>query len=123
MSRKKIFIIDDDDAAIFGYSRYLEKSGYVVSASAFLKEGLEKLSQENFDAVVFDVRLPDGNALDVIPQVRARNKAIKIFVISGLSDEKTCEAALAGGADEFLVKPIAIKDLCESISKTLENAA
>ena len=121
MSPKRIFIIDDDEATIFGYSRYLEKSGYAVSSAAYLKEGMEKLTQENYDAVIFDIRLPDGNALDVIPAVRARNNAIKIFVISGLSDARTCEAALAGGADEFLVKPVAVKDLCDSISKTLEN--
>jgi DNA-binding NarL/FixJ family response regulator len=58
MSPKRIFIIDDDEAAVFGYSRYLEKSGYVVSAAAYLKDGVGKLDRENFDAVVFDVRLP-----------------------------------------------------------------
>jgi two-component system NtrC family response regulator len=80
---------------------------------------LEKLAQEEFDAVVFDVRLPDGNAIEAIPGVRAKNPAIKIFVISGMSDSATAQAALAGGADEFLIKPIAVSDLCVSITNAL----
>jgi DNA-binding NtrC family response regulator len=120
MNPKRILIIDDDDAVVFGYDHYLSQSGCTVASAAYLRDGMEKLENEEFDAVVFDVRLPDGSALDVIPTVRAKRPAIKIFVISGISDGATAQAALDGGADEFLVKPIAVSDLCVSIASALE---
>jgi DNA-binding response OmpR family regulator len=115
----RILIVDDDEAAIFGYTRYLSRSGFTVNASGDLAEGLEKLSVGEFDAVVLDVRLPDGNSIDVIPTVRAKNKALKIFIVSGLSDPSVRQAALEAGADEYLTKPLSTEELCASICRSL----
>lgn len=79
------------------------------------------IETENFDAVVFDIHLPDGNSLEVIPEVRAKNRLLRILVISGLSDERTARAAIDGGADGFLVKPLSICELCTGITSALEN--
>jgi DNA-binding response OmpR family regulator len=121
MKSKRILIIDDDDAAVFGYTCYLSKSGYTVVSADCLTEGLRKIEAEEFDAVVFDICLPDGNSLEVIPKVRAKNTLLKILVISGLSDERTAQAAIDSGADGFLVKPLSIGELCTGITSTLEN--
>lgn len=121
MESRRILIIDDDEAAVFGYTCYLSKSGYTVVAVDCLAEGLRMIGTERFDAAVFDIRLPDGNSLEAIPGVRAKNALLKIFVISGLSDEKTKQAALASGADGFLVKPLSINELCAGIIHSLEK--
>jgi DNA-binding NarL/FixJ family response regulator len=71
--------------------------------------------------VIFDICLPDGNSLEAIPNVRAKNKLLKILVISGLSDERIAQAAIASGADGFLLKPLSINELCSGITSTLEN--
>ena len=113
---KRILIVDDDEATIFGYTRFLSRSGFAIESAMDLATSLDKLSREHFDAVVFDLRLPDGNALDVIPAVRAKNKNLKIFVVSGLSDPAVVEQALDAGADKFLVKPLSIEELCNQIT-------
>jgi DNA-binding response OmpR family regulator len=113
---KRLLIVDDDEATVFGYLRYFRRSGFSVESTDDLASGMEKLTDSGFDAVIFDVCLPDGNALDVIPDLRARNKAIKIFVVSGLSDPALEKAALGGGADKFLCKPLSIDELCAQIA-------
>ena len=122
MQSHRILIIDDEEAAIFGYTRYLTKAGFTVSSATHLKEGLDKLSKEEFEAVVLDVHLPDGNSIDLIPKIRAKSKHLKIFVVTGLNDTDTSEKAIRHGADEFLVKPIAIKELCAAITAALKTA-
>jgi DNA-binding response OmpR family regulator len=118
---KRILVVDDDEATVFGYTRYLSKSGFAVVSASDLTEGLENLAKGEFSAVVFDVRLPDGNSIDVIPKVRAEHATIKIFVISGLSDPATSQAAIASGADEYLVKPLAVDVICDRIALSLAN--
>jgi two-component system, response regulator RegA len=117
---KRVLIIDDDDASIFGYTRFLAKAGFTVDSESYLLKGLQKLAKGPFDAAVFDVHLPDGNALEALSDVRARHPSIKIFVISGTSDPVVAQTALARGADRFLVKPVSIEELCDIIIVTLE---
>ena len=121
MAARRILIIDDDDATVFGYERYLSAEGFSVESSDCLAEGLRKLGSKPFDAVVFDIRLPDGNALDIIPAVRAERVNTKIFVVSGLADAATERTALAAGADDFFVKPLAVNELCAGIAQSFEK--
>jgi len=121
MNRKKILIIDDDEAAVFGYTNYLSQEGYAITSAETLEDGLRSLSADRFDAVIFDVRLPDGNSLDAIPGVRAANPALRIFVISGLTDAATSQRAIGCGVDKFLVKPLSMSELCRTIAASLEE--
>jgi two-component system, NtrC family, response regulator len=113
---KRLLIVDDDEGTVFGYTRYFRRAGFSVESADDLASGIKRLADEGFDAVIFDVCLPDGNAIDVIPDLRARNKTIKIFVVSGLTDPAVEKAALEAGADKFLVKPLSVEDLCAQIA-------
>ncbi len=116
---KRILVVEDDEPTVFLYKLHWSRTGFTVVSAEDLKSGIEKLFSEEFDAVIFDLRLPDGNSLDVIPDVRAKNTAIKIFVVSGLSDPAVASAALAAGVDEFLVKPFEIDELCARIARAI----
>ena len=76
---------------------------------------------DEYRAVVLDMRLPDGDAINLIPEIRARSKDLKIVMVSGLSDEKVAAAALEKGADAYLLKPLAMKELCESLAQLLRE--
>lgn len=118
---RQILVIDDEDAVVFGYTQYLKKHGYSVSAAGCLKDGRAKLLAGNYRAIVLDMRLPDGDAINLIPEIREKNKEVKIVMVSGLSDEKVAAAALEKGADAYLLKPLAMKDLCEALAQLLRE--
>ena len=62
-----ILIIDDDRQLCEMVSRHVERMDHETASAFTLKEGLEKVSSEAFDVVLLDVRLPDGNGLDLLP--------------------------------------------------------
>jgi two-component system, NtrC family, response regulator AtoC len=116
-----ILVIDDEDAAVFGYTQYLKRHGYTVTSAGCLKDGRAKLLDNEYRAVVLDMRLPDGDAIHLIPEIRAKNKDVKIVMVSGLSDEKVVQAALQMGADAYLPKPLQMRELCDSLAQLLQD--
>ncbi|MBD3320309.1 MAG: response regulator, partial [Chitinivibrionales bacterium] len=125
MSRKnpRLLLVEDDDSALFGYQRYLKKAGYDPRGASTLQEAKEAISQNSFDAVLLDLKLPDGNALQWIPRIKSTYPGISIFVLTGVGDIPTAVKATKYGADHFLTKPIDMDDLKSNLAKSLEYHA
>jgi DNA-binding response OmpR family regulator len=65
----KLLLVDDDESTLFGYERGLASAGYTVTTAQSLKQGKERLAANLFDVILLDFKLPDGNALDLIPEL------------------------------------------------------
>lgn len=111
MKTPKVLLIEDEGATLFGYSRYLSKKGYSVKAAATIKEAKQLISTENFNAVLLDLNLPDGNALHFIKYILNTEQGIAIIVISGITDVSTAVKAMKYGAANFLTKPVDMENL------------
>ncbi|MBC8017243.1 MAG: sigma-54-dependent Fis family transcriptional regulator [Verrucomicrobia bacterium] len=118
--KPKILLIEDNEGSRFGFVRYFTKSGYSVSEAATLSAAGEALEKQNFNAIVLDINLPDGNGIDFIDTVREQDPSIPIIVITGAGDIKLAVKAMQKGADNFLTKPIDNAALTEFLRKTLE---
>lgn len=116
-----ILIIDDEEGAIFGYSRFFSRQGYSVQSAGTIEEGRSELNSNSFDAVVLDLKLPDGNALEFISEIRAAHETTTVAVVSGMADSETAKTALEQGAHEFLVKPLKIEALCSLLKRKFER--
>lgn len=117
----RTLIIDDEDVAIFGYIRYLSKIGHQVSFACSLQEANKMLQSEAFDAVILDIQLPDGNALQIIPYIRSLNNETIIIVVSGYSDNTLIQEAIQLGANRFLVKPVSMQEICANVVDILNS--
>ncbi len=120
MKNSKLLLVEDNESALFAYSRYLSKEGYTTKSATDLKEARTAIAAEHFDAVLLDLNLPDGNGLDWIEELRRDHEAIAIIVITGTSDIPTAVRAMKYGADNFLPKPIEMEDLKVALEKSLE---
>ncbi len=120
MKTPKILLVEDDEASLFGYTRYIEKAGYLTKAAMSLSEAKGLVLSEQFDAVLLDLKLPDGNAIDWIEELRGGRENMAIIVISGAGDVPTAVKAIKCGADNFLTKPINMEDLLLWLRKSLE---
>lgn len=120
MKTPKLLLVEDDEAALFGYTKYLTKSGYTTKTAASLSEAKDAVESEIFDAVLLDLNLPDGNGIDWITELRSNFENLAIIVITGNTDIPTAVKAMQFGADNFLTKPVNMDDLDISLRKSLE---
>jgi len=118
--KPKILLIEDNEGTRFGFVRYFSKEGYLVSEADCLAQAGELLAKQQFDAIILDINLPDGNGIDFIDSARATNPFIPIIVMTGSGDVPLAVKAMLKGADNFLTKPVDNADLAVFLNKTLE---
>jgi DNA-binding NtrC family response regulator len=120
LSKWSILIVEDDEAAVFGYTSFLSDCGYSVTSAPTLKDAAATIEKGSFEAILLDLKLPDGNALHWIPHQKQNYPHIPIIVISGMGDIPTAVQATKNGAENFLTKPVAMDNLKEALEKCLE---
>lgn len=118
--RHKILIIDDDEGMSYTLVRMVEEAGYWADAAFNLKKGLEKVISEKYDVVFLDVRLPDGNGLDIIPEIRSIPFPPEIIIITAYGEKGGADLALKSGAWDYLEKPSDIGTMALSLARALQ---
>ncbi|GAA3347066.1 response regulator transcription factor [Amorphoplanes nipponensis] len=105
-----VLVIEDDDRIRLSLVMALEDEGYTVTGAATAEEGLEAQRSRRADTVLVDLMLPGIDGFECIRQIRRTDDA-PIVVISARNDTHDIVAALEAGADDYLVKPVAVKEL------------
>jgi two-component system response regulator RegX3 len=105
-----VLVIEDDDRIRLSLVLALEDEGYVVSGAATAEEGLSQQRRNPADTVLVDLMLPGIDGFECIRQLR-RDDDVPIVVVSARDDTHDIVAALEAGADDYVVKPVAIKEL------------
>ncbi|WFE97852.1 response regulator transcription factor [Micromonospora sp. WMMD987] len=105
-----VLVIEDDDRIRLALLLALEDEGYLARGAATAEEGLRAQRQETADYVLVDLMLPGLDGFECIRQLR-RHDDVPIVVVSARDDTHDIVAALEAGADDYLVKPVAIKEL------------
>jgi len=120
MKSPRLFLVDDDKSAQYGYKKYFENTEYQTSFAGSLKEAKETLSSEQFDALLLDLGLPDGDSIEWIPELKLSNPGMPIIIITGISDIPTAVKAIKYGAENFLTKPVIMDHLKTILNRCLE---
>jgi DNA-binding NtrC family response regulator len=118
--RPNILVVDDDQSIRFLFSRYLSNAGYEVQEASCLKEAMEAVKSHDYNAVILDQMLPDGNGIEWIRDLREACPDIAIIIITGKGDIPLAVEAMRCGADNFLSKPVNLQDIDIFLRKSLE---
>lgn len=105
-----VLLIEDDDRIRLSLALALEDEGYTVRSGATAEEGLEEQRREPADTVLVDLMLPGIDGFECIRELR-RTDDVPIIVVSARDDTHDVVAALEAGADDYVIKPVAIKEL------------
>jgi DNA-binding response OmpR family regulator len=105
-----VLVIEDDDRIRLSLVLALEEEGYAARGAATAEEGLADQRDSPADAVLVDLMLPGLDGYECIRQLR-RYDDVAIVVVSARDDTHDIVAALEAGADDYVVKPVAIKEL------------
>lgn len=111
----RILLVEDDQLLGDGLSAGLTQYGYTVD---WLKDGqsaLHALLTENFDLVVLDLGLPRRSGLDVLKTIRSKNISTPVVVLTARETVDDRVKGLDAGADDYLVKPFDLDELCARI--------
>ncbi len=102
----RALLVDDDSSMVLIARRLLEEEGFGVDVAVDGESGRLLAMVNDYDAIVLDLVLPDGNAIPLIQQLRREGKQTPITVLTGTTDKAVTVRALDAGADDYLTKPI-----------------
>jgi two-component system NtrC family response regulator len=101
---KTILIIDDEEKLRVLLSRIIQSEGFEVIEAADCKSGLKKVELHTIDAVLCDVKLPDGNGVDLIQKLKAKNPLLEIILLTAYGNVSDGVQAMKNGAFDYIVK-------------------
>jgi len=121
VKRRRILVIDDEQAVRETLSQVLADEGYVVTAVASGDEGLRKLFDESWDLAFLDVWLRDRDGLSVLEAAGERLREVPVVMISGHANVETAVRAVRLGAEDFLEKPLSLERVLLTAQKAIER--
>src|ERR1051325_8028390 len=116
---KSILCVDDNDDSREILEYLFEEQGFAVTACRSLEDCLSAARRNRFSAVILDNRLQDGSSLDAGPEIRLLHPTPPIVLYSGEARETEIEKALEAGADKYLIKPLGLSELVETVEKLI----
>ena len=111
LADKSLLIVDDDNTFRERLSRAMEKKGFLVSQAEGVKSGIASINTKNPAFAVVDLRLGDGNGLEVVKEIQSNNSSSRIIMLTGYGNIPTAVAAIKHGAIDYLAKPADADDV------------
>lgn len=107
----KILIVEDDRDLREITTRSLEKERYVVSQAPDYRTALQKVEDYDYDCILLDIMLPDGNGLNLLKELHDLGKRTNVIILSAKDSLEDKVAGLDLGADDYLPKPFHLAEL------------
>ena len=108
---KSLLIVDDDNPFRERLARAMEKKGFKVSQAEGVKKGIDSVKQKRPAFAVVDLRLGDGNGLEVVKEIQSSNSKSRVVMLTGYGNIPTAVAAIKQGAIDYLAKPADADDV------------
>lgn len=117
---QKILLVEDDNSIIRNLSYTLECEGFSVTACMTQKDALNQINNNNFDLILLDLSLPDGNGYAICSMIR-RNSDIPVIFLTASDDEANIVTGFDIGADDYITKPFRPLELISRIKNALRR--
>jgi DNA-binding NtrC family response regulator len=114
-------IVDDDRSFSSLAAAALRREGMVVTLARSLHEAREYLEQAAPELVVLDRRLPDGDGMEFLPELRQRAPSAPILMVTAYGDIASAVEAVRAGAADYLTKPVELADLVMKARRSLDS--
>jgi len=108
--RLRILVVEDHSDTLQALSRLLSHFGHEISLADTAQSALNSIDSKEFDVVLCDIALPDGNGYDVVAQAK-RKRPVKAVALTGFSASEDIERGKEAGFDFHLAKPVDFHEL------------
>jgi len=108
--RLRILVVEDHSDTLQALSRLLSHFGHEISLADTVQSALNTIDSKEFDVVLCDIALPDGNGYDVVAQAK-RKRPVKAVALTGFSTTADIKRSQQAGFDFYLTKPVDFHEL------------
>ena len=119
----KLLVVEDDATLADFIAKGLRQAGFVVDLCVDGKDALFRVATESYDLMIMDRMLPQVDGLTIIRTLRASANQTPVLILSALDDVDQRVEGLAAGADDYLTKPFAFKELLARVQALLRRQA
>jgi DNA-binding response OmpR family regulator len=117
----KILIVEDERELLNSITTYLKQESFVCESVMNYADAIEKIYLYNFDVIVVDITLPDGNGLELIQKLKKNKSKSGIIIISAKNALDDKVSGLEIGADDYLTKPFHLSELNARIKSIIRR--
>jgi DNA-binding response OmpR family regulator len=117
----KILVVEDEIGILHSITAYFAKSGYVCEIAGTQKDAEEKIHLYEYDCVILDITLPDGNGLQILEQLKKAKSKAGIIILSAKNSLDDKILGLSLGADDYLAKPFHMTELNARVTAILRR--
>jgi signal transduction histidine kinase len=117
----KILVIEDEDLVRQSYNDMFSNFGYEVESVPNGREGMSRITKQDYDIVVTDLNMPEMNGIDVLKYIKKKKPYIEVIVITGYATLENAIEAMKVGAYDYFAKPVDIEHVRIVISKCVKQ--
>jgi two-component system response regulator AtoC len=118
---KSVLVVDDEPGIRMALKTNFQNAGWNVETASGASEAIRKYGQTKFPLVVTDVRMPDGNGLEVMRSVRASGTSTAVILLTAFGTVSEAVQAMQGGACDYLVKPFSFDQLQSAVERVMQH--
>ncbi|MDN4590029.1 sigma-54-dependent Fis family transcriptional regulator [Xenophilus aerolatus] len=117
----QILVVDDEPDLRTLYELTLLREGYRVEAAGSVAEATERLEAQRFDAVITDMRLPDGLGMEILHRLQQQQRPERCVVMTAYGSAENAVEALKAGAFDYLTKPVDLKQFRAVVASAVQD--
>ena len=115
----RLLVVDDEPDLRTLYEMTLLREGFSLDSAGTVEDALELLGTRRYDAVITDMRLPDGSGLDILRWLEQQGRSERALVITAYGSAENAVEALKAGAYDYLTKPVDLRQFRMVVASAL----
>ncbi|GMN09795.1 sigma-54 dependent transcriptional regulator [Croceitalea sp. MTPC9] len=119
---QKILIVEDDISFGQMLQKFFLKNGWKSEVCSTVTDARNKIATTNFDLILSDLRLPDGNGINLLVEIKSIYPKTAVIVMTGYAEVGTAVAAMKKGADDYISKPFTPDEILMVVNQSLKTS-
>jgi len=120
---RRVLVVDDEAIVVNSIRKILTRKGYAIEEAFTCKDALAQVFTHDFDLVLLDMKMSDGNGLEVLQRIKAKRPDLRVVIVTGYASVDTAVEAIKKGASNYMPKPFTPEELCAMTSRVLDATA
>jgi DNA-binding NtrC family response regulator len=122
-SARKVLVVDDEVVVVNSIRKILTRKGFAVEEAFTCKDALAQVFSHDYDLVLLDMKMSDGNGIDVLQRIKAKRPDLRVVIVTGYASIDTAVDAIQKGASDYMPKPFTPEELYSMTNRVLGAAA
>jgi DNA-binding NtrC family response regulator len=122
-SARKVLVVDDEAVVVNSIRKILARKGFAIEEAFTCKDALAQVFSHDYDLVLLDMKMSDGNGMDVLQRIKAKRPEMRVVIVTGYASIDTAVEAIQKGASDYMPKPFTPDELYTMTTRVLGSAA